>query len=130
MSTVASTPLTVAARDWHAWITSRGFTDPAAMTAYPIMDLAMGAGPDSSGPRIYCAITVLGVPCYVGQTRRALTKRIREHVRTGNARHWAYIVSVAATGATAPELDALERSAYVWMVPASKRRARKMPAIR
>ncbi|MBA8806373.1 hypothetical protein [Promicromonospora sukumoe] len=59
-----------------------------------------------------------------------LAKRVAEHVRTGNARDWAYVVSVAATDSTSPELDALERSAYVWMVPASHRRSHKMPAIR
>ncbi|MEU4361975.1 hypothetical protein [Promicromonospora sp. NPDC023987] len=131
MSTAEPSPsLIAAARDWQAWLASRGLTDPAAMTAYSVADLAAGGGPNFSGPRIYCAITALGVPCYVGQTRRALAKRIAEHVRSGNARDWAYVVSVAATGSTVPELDALERSAYVWMVPASNRCSRKMPAVR
>lgn len=119
-----------AARDWQSWLTSRGLDDPDAMTAHAVSDLVEGRTPPATGTRIYCALTTGGVAAYVGQTRRPLAERIGEHVRCGNAKDWAWVVSVSAAGLTAPELDRLERSAHLWMVPHSRRRFRKTPAAR
>jgi hypothetical protein len=121
--------LYAAARDWHGWLRSRGLTDPSAMTAYRMADLAAGAGPLPRVARVYCALTTAGEPCYVGQTRRQLARRVAEHVWCGNATCWAYIVTVAVPSATKVHLDMLERSAGVWMVPSRQRHGRKLPTL-
>lgn len=121
--------LDLAAMDWKSWLTSRGLDDPDAMTAYTVADIIAGRGAELSGSRVYCAITIEGRPDYVGQTRRPLALRITEHVKSGNAREWAWVVSVTAASLTPSQVDDLERSAHLWMVPLSRRRSRKTPSV-
>lgn len=126
-STQASA-LDVAARDWKSWLTARGLDDAGAMNAYLVSDLTTGVVTGLVGTRVYCAITAQGIPDYVGQTSRPLARRIAEHVRSGNGREWAWVVSVSIEGLTGPQVDFLERSAHLWLVPLSRRRSRKTPA--
>ena len=100
------------------------------MTAHAIVDLVEGRTAPVIGTRVYCALTASGGSAYVGQTRRPLAERVSEHMRSGNAKNWAWIVSVTADGLTTRELDALERSAHLWMVPHSGRRRQKTPTAR
>ena len=131
MTTAAPTgALDAAAADWRSWLSVRGFDDDGAMTAHAVSDLLAGVPPHLVGARIYCALTAQGTPDYVGQTRRPLAERIAEHVRNGNGHEWAWVVSVSVCGFTPVEVDSHERSAHIWMVPLSRRRARKMPAAR
>lgn len=99
------------------------------MTAYAVGDLITGAGSRLVGTRVYCAITAQGIADYVGQTCRPLAHRITEHVRSGNGREWAWVVSVSADGLPGSQVDSLERSAHLWMVPLHRRRARRTPAV-
>ncbi|WP_051027406.1 hypothetical protein [Cellulosimicrobium cellulans] len=124
------TPLQTTAADWAAWLTSQGLTDPGAMTAYPVHELLAGLGADLAGHRVYCGIGHDGLADYVGQSRRPLIERIAEHATSGNAARWSWIISVSITGLSAVQADRLERSAHLWMLPASRRQGRKTPAAR
>ncbi|MBM7820108.1 hypothetical protein JOE63_002585 [Cellulosimicrobium cellulans] len=124
------TQLEATAADWASWLASNGLTDPGAMTAYPTDELLAGLGADLAGHRVYCGIGHDGVADYVGQTRRPLRERIAGHVRNGNAALWSWIVSVSVVGLSAVQVDALERSAHLWMIPPSRRQGRKTPAAR
>lgn len=129
--------------DWRSWL-QLSTTPATTSTEQAMFELRLDGGriaeleawPLSPAPRIYVAYDDAG-PVYVGQTCRPLVARIRSHV--GNQRTstqlrkagtWRFIVAAAFEHLAHGELDQLERSAAMWLLPQQHRAGRRHPADR